>query len=383
MTAGLPELEWFVLARAGSLTAQALRAAARHVAGAAGLVGLPPARLEALGLSARVVGELALPDLPAARADRDWAARAGVHLLTCEDPRYPPLLAGIEDAPPVLWVRGDPAALCLPQVAIVGSRHPTAGGQRTAAWFARSLGQAGLAITSGLARGIDAAAHRGALEAGAPTVAVCGTGLALVHPRQHAQLADRVAAAGALVSEFPPRMPPLAHNFPRRNRIISGLSTGVLVVEATLRSGSLVTAGKAADQGRQVLAVPGSVHSELSRGCHSLLRDHGAGLAERPDDVLAALGGELRKFVVDQAVTEACPPDTDGGLLDKAPEMLLDALGFEPASIEDLAGRTGRRAADIAADLALLELEGLVDALPGGLYSRVLNLNRPANRKVN
>jgi DNA processing protein len=270
--------------------------------------------------------------------------------------------------------------LALPQLAIVGSRSPTAVGRETATRFAAHLSRAGLAITSGLALGIDAAAHRGALEAHGPTIAVLGGGLDRLYPAENACLAAAIlAAGGAVVSEFPIGTPPLRNHFPRRNRIIAGLSLGTLVVEAALHSGSLITARLAAEQGREVFAVPGSIHSPTARGCHSLIRD-GAGLVETAEDVLVELG-PLLGVLQARASPPASPAPvrhsqvTDiarvsGHVLDKEQEILLDAVGFEPASVDTLTAHLGWKAGTVASMLLILELEGLVDQQPGGIFSR-------------
>ncbi|GIX31664.1 MAG: DNA processing protein DprA [Porticoccaceae bacterium] len=229
-------------------------------------------------------------------------AAAGIQILPLTDPLYPSLLREIPDPPPWLFVRGRPEALSLPQIAIVGSRRASRFGLAQAERFAAQLAAGGFAITSGLAVGIDAAAHRGALRTGV-TVAVLGSGLARIYPRQHRELAEEiVAGGGALVAELPPEAPPLPHHFPRRNRILSGLALGVLVVEAAAQSGSLITARHALEQGREVFAVPGSLHNPLSRGCHRLIRE-GAVLVECAADLVAELGGLL-----EHKAEELAPP---------------------------------------------------------------------------
>jgi DNA processing protein len=257
-----------------------------------------------------------------------------------------------------------------PQLAIVGSRSPTAGGRATATDFAEFFSRAGITITSGLALGIDAASHEGALKGSGITVAVCGTGLDRVYPRRNAALAARIRERGALVSEFPPRTGPLAEHFPQRNRIISGLSFGTLVVEAARASGSLITAKHALEQGREVFAIPGSIHSPLSRGCHKLIRD-GAKLVESAEDVLA----EVLNFLQLPALArmQAHPGGLGGALpaLDKEYEILLDALGFEPAGIDVLVARTGIPSESIASMLLILELQGHVKPHAGGRFGRV------------
>jgi len=301
--------------------------------------------------------------------DLRWLDSPGHYLLTSTDPRYPAQLAAVPGSPPALFVSGDPALLARPQIAIVGSREATAAGRETAFEFAARLAACGFAITSGLAAGIDAAAHRGALEAGGVTIAVCGTGLDRVYPPGHDELAGRIAASGALISEFPTGTPPHAHNFPRRNRLMSGLSRGVLVIEAAARSGSLITARLAGEQGREVMAVPGSIHNPLARGCHRLIKD-GAALVETADDVLAALGHSGLAGCEKPAVEMSDVAENTNGVLDSDAEMLLNALGFEPADLDRLVERTGLAAQSVISKLQLLELEGRVESLAGGRYSR-------------
>jgi DNA processing protein len=300
-----------------------------------------------------------------------WLDRPAHHFVPLGSPRYPTLLANLPDAPAALLVRGDADLLSLPQIAVVGSRNPTSAGRDNARHFASYLARSGLAITSGLAIGIDAAAHRGALDAGGRTIAVCGTGLDIDYPRANAGLSAEIASSGALVSEFPLGTQATRSNFPRRNRIISGLSLGTLVVEAAVRSGSLITARLAAEQGREVFALPGSIHNPLARGCHRLIRD-GAQLVETADDIFA----ELRPLV------GVLGEQTGAGLkaaestallspaLDKGYEILLDALGFEPASVDVLIARTGLKADEVASMLLILEMEARIDACPGGRYVR-------------
>ncbi|MEJ2602909.1 MAG: DNA-processing protein DprA [Gammaproteobacteria bacterium] len=303
-----------------------------------------------------------------------WARTDGHHIVGRSSPDYPPLLAELRDAPSTLYVNGDPACLSMPQLAVVGSRNPTRGGERTAFEFAAHLATTGLTITSGLATGIDAAAHRGALSAGGRTIAVLGTGVDRVYPAANRELAHRIADAGALVSEFPLGTPPAAWHFPRRNRIISGLALGTLVVEAAKRSGSLITARLAAEQGREVFAIPGSIHNALARGCHRLIRD-GARLVESADDIfaeLAPLAGTLRAgleqadetpdSVESQAATRRRDEDYD---------KLLEALSWEPVDAETLMRRSGLTIEQLSSMLLILELEGEVETLPGGRFSRV------------
>jgi DNA processing protein len=301
--------------------------------------------------------------------DLAWLAGPSRYLVAAGDPRYPPQLAAVPQMPAAIFVEGDPAALSLAQVAIVGSRAATAAGRETAFHFAERLVAAGFAITSGLATGIDAAAHRGALAAGGVTIAVCGTGLDRVYPQEHRDLAARIAATGALVSEFPTGTPPVAHNFPQRNRLLSGLARGVLVIEAAARSGSLITARHAGEQGRDVMAVPGSIHNPLARGCHRLIKD-GAALVETVDDVLAALEVFAPADATESAAGDAEFAKVPGRALDSDAEMLLNALGFGPADLDRLVERTGLATSSVISKLQLLELEGRVEVLAGGRYSR-------------
>ena len=309
---------------------------------------------------------LASPDERALDEDLAWLGASGARILLFTDPDYPPLLRETPTPPASLYVLGSLPALVSPQLAMVGSRSPTAGGRHTAREFAAFFARGGLAVTSGLALGIDAACHEGALEGGGLTVAVCATGLDRVYPAEHAGLAARIRARGALVSEFPPRTAPLRQNFPRRNRIISGLSLGTLVIEAARESGSLITARHAVEQGREVFAIPGSIHSPLSRGCHQLIRQ-GAKLVEEARDVLS----ELRISLPKETLTAQRSLPLEQGELDKEYEMLLDALGFEPATIDVLVARTRLGLEQIASMLLILELKGRVAALPGGRYGRI------------
>lgn len=294
-------------------------------------------------------------------------------LLTLGDPDYPAELLQIEDPPLLLHLEGDPAALRHPlRLAMVGSRNPTAQGAEHARQFARALAEAGACIVSGLALGIDGAAHEGALEAGGCTLAVVGTGLDRVYPKQHQALAQRIAAQGALISEYLLGTPPLAPNFPRRNRLISGLSQGVLVVEAALQSGSLITARQAAEQGREVFAIPGSIHSPQSRGCHALIRQ-GAKLVESAADILEELRGPAVPGTPaqDQEPGESTDPlGRTAGEDPVADDPLLRVLGFEPCGLDALQARCGLDLPSLQARLLELEFDGWVARLPGGAYQR-------------
>ncbi len=324
------------------------------------------AALAAVPLPPAAHAWLAAADEAAIDADLAWAAASGTELLLCTDPAYPPLLAAISGAPAALYVQGSVALLATPQLAMVGSRSPTPAGRATAREFAAHFACAGLTITSGLALGIDAASHEGALHGGGATIAVCGTGLDRVYPAEHAELAARIRERGTLLSEFPRGTPPRRSNFPLRNRIISGLSLGTLVVEAGRRSGALITARLALEAGREVCAIPGSIHSPQSRGCHQLIRD-GARLVAEAGDVWTELRIPVRKEPLTGVARsgDACLE------LDKEYEMLLDALGFEPATVDALVARTALPSESIASMLLILELEGRIQTLPGGRYGRV------------
>lgn len=358
-----------------ALTPGVGNAAARKLMAAfgppAGVFSTPLATLREFagpGLAAALVQEP--PELATQlRATLDWLDReqAGVprHVLHLADTDYPPALLDTEDPPLMLYLLGQVRLPWPRAIAVVGSRNPTPQGQANAQLFARSLAQAGLTVVSGLALGIDGAAHEGALEGAAPdqmaTIAVVGTGLDSVYPRQHEALAEQIAQRGLIVSEYPLGTAPLSANFPRRNRIISGLSEGTLVVEAAVRSGSLITARMATEQGKDVFAIPGSIHSPQSRGCHELLRQ-GAKLVQSAQDVLE----ELRPAFARMAVPAGQPEPIPTG----APGRLLQALGYDPVGLDSLVARTGTSTAELQALLLELELSGHVSRLPGGLFQR-------------
>ena len=365
---------WLALARTPGLHVDQLRDAGA-LENPLQLVGSAAAELAARGIPAAAAAWLARPDVATLDGDHRWLESAGVQLIGFDSERYPPLLRLIATAPVALYVLGSAEVLLSAQLAIVGSRNPTAGGARTARDFAAFLARGGLTITSGLALGIDAAAHEGALEGpfegNGHTVAVLGCGLDQVYPPENTALAARiVAAGGALVSEFPPGTAPRRENFPRRNRLISGLSLGTLVVEAARQSGSLITARLASEQGREVFAIPGSIHNPLARGCHELLRQ-GARLVETAADILSELKIPFTKQDITESADGPAAAAAKGPGLDKDYEILLDALGFEPQSIDALVDRTGLHSPHLASMLLILELEGRVGLHPGGRYARV------------
>ncbi len=358
-----------VLARVPSLDAASAAALAARFGNLADIVRATPAALRAQGVSTKIIESLRA----AARqidSDKRWLDAPGHHFIPWYSRGYPALLQELPDAPVALYVRGNPDALALPQIALVGTRNPTPNGRETAHAFAEHLVRCGFVITSGLALGIDTASHAGALRAGGNTIAVCGTGLDMPYPATNVELAARIEAAGALVSEFPLGTPPHKANFPRRNRIISGLSLGTLVVEAAVRSGSLITARLAAEQGREVFAIPGSIHNPQARGCHRLIRE-GAKLVETAHDIFDELRPLVGAMSTHECNANVAPPQPKpDGLLHKGHQILLDALGFEPAGVDLLVERTGLRADEVASMLLILELEGRVESHPGGLYYR-------------
>jgi len=301
-------------------------------------------------------------DADALATTRDWLADPAHALIAWDDPDYPRALLQLGHAPVALYYVGRRELLNRPALAIVGSRNASAQGAENARAFALALAQAGLTIVSGLAVGVDAAAHEGALGGEASTLAVVGTGLDRVYPARHRELAHRIAAHGGLVSEFPPGTPPREKNFPRRNRLISGLARGVLVVEAALSSGSLITARYAGDQGREVFAIPGSIHSPLSKGCHKLIRE-GAKLVETAHDILEELGMGMGAAGATAATAAVAANDDEA--------TLLAALDADAAAVDTLVARTGFAPDVVMIALTRLELDGQVAATPGGLWQRV------------
>ncbi|MGR9106375.1 MAG: DNA-processing protein DprA [Gammaproteobacteria bacterium] len=319
--------------------------------------------LTALGLNQVTVDYLKSPDWATIDRDLEWLARSGHRVITLQDSEYPDLLKEIAAPPPILFVRGDPAILAQPQFAIVGSRNPSSVGKTIAREFAAALARTGFCITSGMALGIDASAHEGCLGVRGKTVAVMGTGPDRLYPARHKHLAHEIAESGCLVSEFPPGTPAQPNNFPRRNRVISGLSLGVLVVEAARQSGSLITAGFALEQGREVFAIPGSIYNPLARGCNALIRK-GAKLVETIEDILEELG-------LHQA-TEILENYSKNGTIepDAAQKKILKCVAYSPTSIDTLVKETGESAETIASSLLVLELQGFVQLLSGGCYCR-------------
>lgn len=346
--------------------------------------------LERAGLARNFVRAIKRPDEQRLQAALDWLDHASHHLVSRADSYYPPLLRRIADAPLALFVNGSPEWLLRPQIAIVGSRNATPGGLSIARQFAEELSRAGLVITSGLALGVDGAAHRAALDAGGITIAVGGTGPDQVYPARHRDLARKIVDNGAVISSFAPGVGPRAGHFPARNRIISGMSAGVLVIEAGIRSGSLITARLAGEQGREVFAVPGSIRNPLARGCHRLIRQ-GAKLVETSDEIvdelrplIAELAGELRGLLQPRAGerTENSLPGGDddvvSGVTDPQVEKLLAAVGYDPTSVDEIMARTNLTTQAVSSMLLELELQGRVAALGGGRYSRTGKHQEPS-----
>ncbi len=369
-TPATDELEaWLALVRAPGFGPQPLAGLLQRNLPPTALLREPGLAAE-LGLPPAARRWLQQPDRDRIEADLRWAEQDAAHVIPLTDPAYPPLLREIPDPPPVLFVVGNPEWLRFHHLAIVGSRNPTPYGRGQARGIARQLGRGGLSITSGLARGIDAEAHRAALAVGAPTLAVMGTGPDLVYPARHRDLAHQIAERGALVTEFPPGSPPRSPHFPRRNRVIAGLSLGVLVVEAALRSGSLITARHAMEQGREVFAVPGSVTNPLARGCHALIRQ-GAKLVENGADVLEELGplaGANHRLLLEEP--DPAPAAAEDPLLDPDHQRVLAAVEDFPTAVDEIVARSGLTPEEVSSILLILELGGHVCASAGGKYSR-------------
>jgi DNA processing protein len=371
----LPE-HWLAAVRAPAMAGSKLIKAVDQAGGMDALVNSDTARLKQLGLGQETINALRQPDQELLRTDLQWLSEANHHLLAWDCDAYPALLRRIPSPPAALFIDGDPEILWQPQIAVIGSRNPTRGGREHARAFSAEFCRSGLTITSGLASGIDSAAHDAALSCGGQTIAVTGTGLDIVYPASGKQLAERISRAGAMVSEFPPGSPPLRSHFPSRNRIISGLSLGVLVIEAGLNSGTLITARQAAEQGRDVFALPGSLHNPMVKGCHRLIRE-GARLVETVGDVMSelaplasALASELQSRIDAPLEAQASPAEKSADIPDD-PEYreLLAALKFDPRSVDELVSLTRLPVQSVSSMLLMLELRGLVESHSSGRYS--------------
>lgn len=325
--------------------------------------------LRAAGLTQRQVARLHAPDMRALDHVFAWLKAPDHHVLTWADADYPAQLKAIADPPLVLYIWGDRTVLLQDQLAMVGSRHPSANGRRLAWAFARAVSQAGLVVTSGLALGIDGASHEGALSVGGKTVAVLGGGIEQLYPKQHTALAEQIVAhGGAVVSEYGLSVAPRAAFFPRRNRVISGLSLGTCVVEAALRSGSLITARLANEQGRDVFALPGSVLNPLSRGCHALIQE-GAKLVVTAEDILSELYG-MTKICQERVEKTDQSPQTV--VLTQQQAAVLAAVGYESTSVDQIVGDVGLAVAIVTSELLMLEIHGYIKSAPGG-FIRVVS----------
>jgi DNA processing protein len=322
------------------------------------------------GVKEKSIKAICQPDWESVETDLLWLDSPHHHLVTIDSDEYPLLLREIPDPPIVLFAHGCLQVLKSIQIGIVGSRNPDTAGRKLADEFSRELVYAGATVTSGLALGIDGCSHQGALDAGGNTIAVTGNGLDMIYPARHRDLAEKIVDRGILVSEFSPGTKPIPANFPRRNRIISGMSTGVLVIQAACRSGSLITARYAMEQGREVFAIPGSIHNPLAKGCHSLIRQ-GAKLVESVNDIVEELGS-LVTVVMGENVTEETGQKSGQGkeALDADYKVLLDSMAYDPISIDRLIELTGLTIDSISSMLLILELRGLVVSQAGGVYVR-------------
>ena len=335
------------------------------------------AQLKKAGISERLIKNINSQTLASAAPDIQWLESSEQHhLITFFDPRYPQLLKEIPVSPPLLYVHGNADLLNDPQIAIVGSRNPTQGGQNTCYEFSKHLAQSGLCITSGMALGIDGLAHKGALDVNGVTIAVVATGIDRVYPARHRELAHRIVEQGAIITELPIGVSPLARNFPRRNRIISGISLGTLIVEAALKSGSLISARYASEQGREVFAIPGSIHNPLARGCHQLIRQ-GAKLTETAEHILEELAPQLEHLLLKPSSlsnnyeNKSVQNNSYQALPNADQRLVLETMGYDPLSIDQLVIQTGLTPEALSSILLILELNGFIAASGRGSYTRI------------
>ena len=335
-------------------------------------------QLKAAGIGDALIEKIQQQARSSADPDMQWFHQSEHHyIITFDNSLYPQRLKELPSPPPLLYVHGHPELLNDPQLAIVGSRNPTQGGQNNSYEFAKHLAATGLCITSGLALGVDGLAHKGALDAKGVTIAVVATGIDRVYPARHRALAHQITVKGAIVSELPLGISPLARNFPRRNRIISGMSLGTLVVEAALRSGSLISARYASEQGREVFAIPGSIHNPLARGCHQLIRQ-GAKLIETAEHILEEIAPQLEQSLLvvskplkERSETATSPSSTLDDLFDKDQRLILETMGYDPISIDQLVIQTGLTLEVLSSILLLLELNGFIATSGRGRYTRI------------
>jgi len=377
--------DWLILA-AARISGQQARELIAHFGSIGDVTGASSGFLCKAGVSENSAHKIKQPDRANIDNAMSWLDAPGHHIVSIDSPDYPHLLLQIPGPPLLVYVNGNPDALHLPGLAIVGSRNPTRGGWQNAHDFAAHLGSAGFCILSGLAQGIDSAAHVGALDGKATTVAFLGHGIDRIYPAENRDLAYRIVASGALVTEYPLGSPPLRENFPARNRLISGCSMGTLVVEAAKRSGSLITARLASEQGREVFAIPGSIHNTMSRGCHQLIRQ-GAKLVESADDIVSELepiAEHMAEKLTAQKPEHATQNETShlmqndnraesspllSGHRDDDYKLLIETLGHDPATADDLVEKSGLTIDQVSSMLLILELEGEIEALHGGQYS--------------
>lgn len=375
--AATKQRDWLILLNAPSLGGASLIKLIEALGSVSAAAAAGPRDLARHGVADAATAAITRPDEAKIEADLQWLTQPGHHLLGWDDDAYPALLRRIPSPPAALFIDGDPGCLWQPQIAVIGSRNPTPGGLDHARDFATTLARQGMTITSGLASGIDAAAHRAALDAGALTIAVNGTGLDQVYPRSSTQVAAEIRSQGAMVSELPLGMPPRPQHFPSRNRIISGLSLAVLVVEAGLNSGTLITARKAAEQGREVFALPGSLNNPMAKGCHRLIRE-GARLVETTADIMQELGPvaaelqmEIRQRLEPAAAAAEKPPVRKDDLLeDPEYQRVWEVLGFDPKPVDSIIEQTGLSAREISSMLLMMELKGLIKKHGNGKFVR-------------
>lgn len=358
---------WLVLIRACGITPVQQLILLDHFKYPEHIIAADASHLRTLGLSNKTIHSIKHPDAKLLATDNAWLDTPDHHLVTWHDNRYPSNLREIADPPVALFVAGDPDTLNLTQLGIVGSRNPSVTGRRMASQLANQLARTGFAIASGLALGIDYCAHKGTLDADGYTIAVLGSGPDKIYPARHRKLAENISRQGALVSEFPPGTLPLARHFPRRNRIISGLSIGILVVEADKRSGSLITARYAVEQGREVFAVPGSIYNPLAKGCHYLIKQ-GAKLVESIEDIMEEL--HLNLHTIHTGINNEDKQGHTDINIDINYRQLLDNLSFDPVSIDRLIEVTGLTSDTVSSMLLILEVQGVVSSA-GGLYTRI------------
>jgi DNA processing protein len=375
--AATKQRDWLVILNAPSVGGASLIRVIEALGGASAVAAASTRELTRHGLSIEAAAAITEPDEPRLESDLKWLSHPNHHLLCWDDDAYPALLRRINGPPAALFIDGDPGCLWQPQIAIIGSRNPTAGGLDHARDFASTLARQGMTITSGLASGIDSAAHVAALNAGSLTIAVNGTGLDRVYPASSRAVAERIRSQGAMISELPLGSPPRRQHFPSRNRIISGLSLAVLVVEAGLNSGTLITARKAAEQGREVFALPGSLHNPMAKGCHRLIRE-GARLVETTADIMQELGPvaaelqmEIRKRLEQPDTDEEKPVHRQQNLLDDSDySSVWKVLAYDPKPVDVIIQQSGLSAREISSMLLMMELKGMVKKQPDGRYVR-------------